>query len=180
MNMDAMTSAAVDIVPVWKQLTADARAELVEFWTSHKAMTRDAAAARADQAVCIGRTGDGAIWGVGTAVVRVLPRLRQPMYFYRQFFAPDHRGQRQTIPFFNRVRQVLQDYNRALPSPESLGMLVELENRILSQRYTEAHERASDSVFIGYSPRGLQLRVSYFEGAALLPPAPLPRVARAR
>jgi len=30
-------------------------------------------------------------------------------------------------------------------------------------------------VFIGYSPRGFQLRVIYFQGARLFPPAPLRR-----
>jgi len=171
----------LEVVPVWKQVTPDIRDELVEFWTRHKAIGDQASqAARADQAVCVGRTADGAIWGVGTAVVRVLPRLRQPMYFYRQFFAPDHRGQKQTVPFFNQVKAVLQDYNQSLPQPESLGVLVELENQMLSQRYTEAHGSESGTTFIGYSPRGLQLRVAYFEGARLLTPAPMPRAVRAR
>lgn len=171
----------LEVVPVWKQVTPDIRDELVEFWTRHKAIGDAASqAARADQAVCIGRTEDGAVWGVGTAIVRVLPRLRQPMYFYRQFFAPEHRGQKQTVPFFNRVKAVLQDYNRSLSAPESLGVLVELENQMLSQRYTEAYGSQSGTTFIGYSPRGLQLRVAYFEGARLLPPAPLPRAVRAR
>jgi len=168
----------LEVVPVWKQVTPELKQELVEFWTRHKAIGDEASQARADQAVCIGRTGDGAIWGVGTAVLRVLPRLRQPTYFYRQFFAPDFRGQKQTIPFFNRVKSVLQDYNQSLPAPESLGVLVELENQMLSQRYVEAYGSESGTTFIGYSPRGLQLRVAYFDGARLMPPVALPRVAR--
>ena len=171
----------LEVVPVWKQVTPEIRDELVEFWTRHKAIGDEASqAARADQAVCVGRTDDGAIWGVGTAVLRVLPRLRQPMYFYRQFFAPEHRGQKQTVPFFNQVKAVLQAHNQSLPQPESLGVLVELENQMLSQRYTEAHGRESGTIFIGYSPRGLQLRVAYFDGARLLTPAPMPRAVRAR
>jgi hypothetical protein len=31
------------------------------------------------------------------------------------------------------------------------------------------------TTFIGYSPRGLQLRVSYFRDATLLPPVHVPR-----
>ena len=45
-----------------------------------------------EQAVCIARDEAGAICGVGTAVVRCCPRLRQPMYYYRQFFAKSLRG----------------------------------------------------------------------------------------
>ena len=50
-------------------------------------------------------------------------------------------------------------------------MLLELENQQLASHYTRAYEPAADSTFIGYSPRGLHLRVSYFDGARLLPPA---------
>jgi hypothetical protein len=58
-------------------------------------------------------------------------------------------------------------------------VLVELENRQLAGHYDRAYVPEGDSVFIGYSPRGLQLRVSYFEGARLFEPARLARGQRA-
>lgn len=160
------------VVPVWKQVTPALEAELVAFWERNRALG-DAARAqeRAAQAVCIGRDDHGAVCAVGTAVVRVLPRLRQPAYYYRQFFDASQRGQRQTVPFMARVREVLQAYNASLPQPESLGLLVELESRLLASRYTRASEAGFH--FIGYSPRGLPLFASWFEGATLLPPAPI-------
>lgn len=166
---------SVEFIAVWGQVTPELQAELVGFWTRHKAI-EDAgiAAARVRQAVCIARDGEGEIVAVGTAFLKVLQRLRQPVYYFRQFFAPGFRGKGQAIPFFNHARQVLQAHNAALPSPESLGVLVELENGMLASRYTLAHVAAGDSTFIGYSPRGLQLRVSYFEGARLFAPALLP------
>lgn len=171
------TAAGFQAIVVWNKVTPELSAELVDFWTRHGALSDIGdATQRARQAVCIARDAGGAICAVGTAVVRVLPRLRQPMYYYRQFFAPEFRGHQQAIPFFNSVRQALQDYNASLGQPESLGVLVELESRLLATHYTRAHEPAADSTFIGYSPRGLQLRVSYFEGARLLAPAaPPPR-----
>lgn len=166
----------MEIIPVWKQVTAELKAELLSMWEQNNAMRdRAQAAARAEQAVCIGRDGHGALCAVGTAVVRVLPRLRQPMYYYRQFFSQQIRGNKQTVPFFNEARRILQHYNAALPVPESLGLLMELENPLLSTRYNAADSDAAGTTFIGYSPRGLQLRVAYFEGATLLPPVDLPR-----
>jgi hypothetical protein len=47
-------------------------------------------------------------------------------------------------------------------------------------RAARAYEPAADSTFIGYSPRGLQLRVSYFEQAQLLPLTPVRNRAGAR
>lgn len=164
----------VDIVPVWKQVTPRLGEELMAFWRDNKAIVDDtAAAARATQAVCIARDEAGAICGVSTAVVKVLPRLRQPMYYYRQFFAKSLRGKSQFIPVYLQTKQVLQDYSMSLAKAESLGLLIETENAKLNTAYPHAHEPAFDATFIGYSPRGAQLYVSYFDGAVLQPPTPL-------
>ncbi len=166
----------VEILPVWKNVTPALGEELMKFWRSNKAIADDsAAAARANQVICIARDEAGELCGVGTGVIKVLPRLRQPMYYYRQFFAPTLRGQHQELPFFQQAKQILQDYNASLVTPESLGILLELENSKIASAYTHAHEPSYGATFIGYSPRGLQLRVSYFDNAVLQPPAPLRR-----
>lgn len=161
------------VLPAWKQVTPALEQELLAFWQRNNAIAdASRAAERARQAVCIGRDADGGVCAVGTAVLRTLPRLRQPTYYYRQFFDAAHRGQRQAIPFANQAKAILQAYNAGLERPESLGMLIEVESRQLADRYTLAHEPESGYGFIGYSPRGLVLRVSWFDGATLQPPAP--------
>jgi hypothetical protein len=163
--------ASFEIVPVWKKVSAKLSAELVDLWQRTQALAdREQAIRRSREAVCIARDRSGAVCGVGTAVVRVLPRLRQPLYYYRQFFAPEFRGHKRALPFFNEARRVLEGYNESLAAPESIGMLLELENQQLVARYERAYEPAADSTFIGYSPAGLQLRVSYFKNACLLQP----------
>jgi hypothetical protein len=165
------TEISFDTVPVWKKVSAELSAELVDLWGRSQAIPDPARAIqRAREAVCIARDQSGAVCGVGTAVIRVLPRLRQPLYYYRQFFAPEFRGQKQAVPFLNEARRLLEQYNDSLPEPESLGTLLELENPQLAARYGRAYEPAADSTFIGYSPKGLQLRVSYFRNARLLQP----------
>jgi hypothetical protein len=169
-----------DITPVWHQMTPELKAELLAFWKAHRAIDDPARAkARADQAVCIARDADGAICAVGTAAVRILPRLLQPMYYFRLFLAEHVRGHRLMPPFFNRCREVLQAWNASLPKPESIGVLIELESSLLSTVYKQVHVPEMNSTFIGYSPRGLQLRVSYFDDAVLLPPVPLAALKRA-
>ena len=163
-----------DAIPVWQQVTPALERELLDFWQRNNAVENaDRARARAAQAVCIARDVDGAVCAVGTAVVRVLPRLRQPTYYYRQFFDEAHRGKGEALAFANASRQVLQAYNASLPRPESLGILIEVENPMLAKRYDRAFEPVTGYSFIGYSPRGLVLRVSWFDGATLLPPAPI-------
>ena len=169
---------------VWKQVTPELGRELVDFWRENRAIDPERAAKRAEQAISIARDGEGSIRAVATAEIRVLPRLRQPMYYYRLFLSRSVRGQGQVPAFYNHTCKVLQDYNAGLDAPESLGVLIELENPFLSAFYKEAYNAEMNSTFIGYSPRGLHLRVTYFEGARLGPPAALrivrrPRVANA-
>lgn len=170
----------VEIQTVWNNVTPALSEELMAFWRSNKAIVdHDAAAARASQAVCVARDEAGAICGVGTAVIKVLPRLRQPMYYYRQYFAKPMRGRSQLIPFYQQARQALQAYNGSLDKPESLGVLIETENAKLSSAYNHAFEPSFAATFIGYSPRGTHMYVSYFDGAVLQPPATVSRPVQA-
>ncbi|MDY0023189.1 hypothetical protein [Arenimonas caeni] len=165
-----------EIIPVWKQVTPELKQELREFWERNKALSNgEQADMRAQQAVCVGRGEDGKICAVGTAQLRILPRLRQPTYYYRQFFDPGIRGQHQTVPFARRVVQTLQAYNAGLEKPESIGVVAELQNKMLAGRYIGATQVEAGFIFIGYSPRNCPMFVSYFEGAELKPPAPLRR-----
>ena len=160
-----------EFIPVWQQMTPALTRELVAFWREHNAIPDEAAAEqRAAQAVCLVRDESGALCGVGTALLKIIPRLRQPTYYYRQFFAKALRGQHQELPFFQRCKQVLQQYNAGLKRPESLGILLEIENPKIAAAYKRAVEPGFEAVFIGYSPRGLQLRVSYFDDAILQAP----------
>jgi len=165
-----------EIIPVWKKVDAALKQELLDFWSRNKALREgDQADMRADQAVCIGRDQEGQVCAVATAVLRVSPRLRQPTYYYRQFFDPSQRGQHQTVPFVKRACEVLQEWNAAQAEPEAIGVLAELQNPKLKSRYSTAVIPEAGFIFVGYSPRNFPLFVSYFEGAVLKPPAPLRR-----
>lgn len=166
----------VEIIPVWRQVTPALAEELMRFWLDHKAIANaEQAARRAQQAIVVARDAGGALCGVATAVVRILPRLRQPLYYYRQFFAPKLRGRYQALTVFRRAKQVLQEYNATLPRAESIGLLLEFENTRLAGRFRRAHMPHTQATFIGCSPAGLQLRVSYFDDAMLLPPEQVAR-----
>src|SRR5262245_60008523 len=168
------TDVAFETIDVWRKVTPELQAELVEFWARHNAIPdAERAKARALQAVCIARNAQGALCGVATAMLRIIPRLRQPTYYFRQFFAPEMRGQQQARPFFQEACRILEAGNRQ--KPESLGILLAIENQGLNPHFAKAVGPSTGAVFIGYSPRGFQLRVIYFEGATLFPPAPLRR-----
>ena len=171
---------SLEIIPVWKNVTPELEAELVEFWIKNNAIAEEKdAAERAKQVACIARSEQGAIVGVSTVHPRIVPRLRQPMYYYRNFIAEDFRGKQLAAPFLLKTKEVLQDYNLALSKPLCLGIIIELENKSLAAHRNEAQWNEGFT-FIGYSPKGLHLRVWYFEGVRLFAPAPLKKVAKAR
>jgi hypothetical protein len=75
------------------------------------------------------------------------------------------------------TQTALRDYNLGLPKPEAIGIIVEIESTYINQRYPEAFWPATMFSFIGYSPRGLPVRVHYFTDFKLQPPV---RIARAQ
>ena len=150
-----------EIVNTWRNVTPELQAELADFWLSHRAIEDpERAKVRAQQAVCVLRDGQGALVGVATAFLQVRPRLRQPMYYFRQFIAPSVRRQQQALPMFRAACQALEDANRA--RPESLGVLMEIENPDLARVFSHAVGARTGAVFLGYSPRGHQLRAVYW------------------
>lgn len=161
---------SLEIVPVWKNVTPELSSQLIAMWARNHALPDPTKAAeRAQQAVAVGRdTETGAIWGVGTAVLGVVPSFGQPTYLYRQFFDVGARGLKQTMPFINRARDTLEAYNASLPKPESVGVMFELQNDALSERYRDLYQPEARAHFIGWSPRGRQLRIMYFEGARIM------------
>lgn len=163
---------SLEIVPVWKQVTPELSSQLIAMWARNQALPDPTKAGeRAQQAVAVGRdTATGALWGVGTAVLGIVPSFGQPTYLYRQFFDVGARGLKQTMPFINRARDILEAYNASLPKPESVGVMFELQNDFLAERYQGMYEDVARAHFIGWSPRGRQLRMMYFEGARILLP----------
>ena len=162
---------AAKITTVWKKVTPELEAELLAFWSANNAVGNDAdPTKRAKQAVCIARDEKGQLVGVSTAHPRIVPRLRQPMYYYRNFIAEPARGQKLAAAFLEASKKALQEFNLSQSKPLCLGMIIELENKAIAAHRNEAQWKEGFT-FIGYSPKGNVLRVWYFDGIKLFPPA---------
>lgn len=168
---------SLEIIPVWKNVTPELTSALISMWARNQALPDPTKAAeRAQQAVAIGRDAAGTVCGVGTAVLGIVPSFGQPTYLYRQFFDAGARGLKQTMPFLNCIRDTLEAWNASLPKPESVGVMIELQNDDMAVRYRDMFEEEARAHFIGWSPRGRQLRMMYFKGAKImLPPDAVPR-----
>lgn len=170
---------AVEIIPVWKRVDPELQAELARYWIDNGAMQDEAKAAeRAREVACIARK-EGRLIGVTTVYPRIVPMLRQPMYFLRMHIAQPARNEALSIPFLKASFAEVEKQELAKEKLTCLGMILSLQNERLAQHYNDAVWWQSKFVFAGYSADNLQLRVRYFEGATVPPPVVL-RKARAK
>lgn len=162
---------AVEIIPVWNQVGPELERELARFWIEHKAMLDEAKAAeRAAQVVCIVRDGDRLL-GVSTAYARIVPMLRQPMYYLRMYLAPEVRNQDLSYSVLNASFDTIEKQELAKEKLLCLGIILSIQNQRLARHYNEAYWPRTKFAFAGVSPEGQDLRVRYFEGVRLPPPA---------
>lgn len=160
------------IEAVWKKVSPELAQELAHFWVTEKALpTEQAALQRVKQVVCVARTEAGELIAVCTVQPKLVPRLRQRLYYYRTFVSAAHRNSKLVYPMMMAARTALQTYTQGLKLPECIGVIIEFENKILGSAYRQAFDEPSKFMFIGYSPKGLDLRVSYFDGMQLQTPA---------
>jgi hypothetical protein len=164
---------APEIVPAWNRVTPELQAELARFWIDHKALLDEGKAAeRAADAVCVARDG-GRLLGVSTAYPRIVPLLRQPMYYLRMYLAPEARGQAFSAEFLNRSFAEIEQHERAKDAPRCLGVILSIQNQRLAQHYNQAYWPRTRFTFAGFSRDNQVVRVRYFEGVRLPPPAQL-------
>ena len=167
-----MTDSAFSFVPHW-QLgeLVDSDAKVVEFWKSEGALANDVKAdERLRQVILHAETADGEVAAVSTAVAMTLPRLGQPMYYFRCFVGKKWRKTRLVLRVLQHSTEILETYARDNKFA-CVGVLLELENaRFAETMQQPVWPSPIPFVYIGKSQRNLDLRVKYFKGARLKKP----------
>lgn len=167
-----LTADTYTIDTVWETQTEELKEEIVDFWLRERALVgREQAQQRVSQVVLVARDGFGEIVGVCTAYPRQNPQLRHVLYHYRTFVAAEHR--KEMIGF--RLIVAARDYfnGRFLQGhdPHIIGMIIEIENPGIRNKFTRAIWAQTGFVFIGYNHRGEHVRVFYFDDAHINPVA---------
>jgi len=161
-----------NFVTHWPQGMPKDGAAVLEFWRRENAIGDEAQAQQRLREVVLHACAEtGEVAGVCTAIPITLPRLGQPMYYYRCFIGQDWRNTRLVMRMLRRAQMVLEDYARANDYP-CVGILLELENKRFSQMLRMPVWINPGFTYIGRSQRGLDLRVHYFRGARLKQTAP--------
>lgn len=162
----------------WGNLDEADAGNIVDFWLREKALpNEEMARERLDQIVYFARARDsGEIAGVCSAMPQTPPQLGLPVYYYRTFIGNDWRHTRLVFYLLARATAFLEAYARERDFP-CVGVLLELENtRFRDTARRRVVWRRPPYVYIGKSPRGLEVRIHYFEGAPMKRFEPGPNV----
>jgi hypothetical protein len=168
-NDVAATSAPFHFVAHWPQGSAKDGMAVLEFWRREKALGDEVQAQERLREIVLHATdASGEVAAVCTAVPITLPRLAQPMYYYRCFVGQRWRSTRLVFTLLNRAFATLERYARENRYP-CIGVLLELENERFGKSLRAPMWPGIGFVYAGKSGRGLELRVRYFRGARLKP-----------
>jgi hypothetical protein len=160
----------------WQQLDPATGDAIRAFWErEHANVSGDEATRRLDEVVAHVVDEHGDMVAVSTVAQKVLPRLGQPLYYYRCFVGQAWRSSKLVRPLLRHTQKVLEKYARERDYP-CIGILLELENEGFANTLRWAQWPGVDYTFIGISPRGLELRVRYFRGALLKTPEQVARL----
>jgi hypothetical protein len=171
-----MTEHAYKTITDWQQLDPETGKAIRAFWEREQAnVSGDEATRRLDEVVAHVVDESGELVAVATVAQKILPRLGQPMYYYRCFVGKAWRSSKLVRPLLRHTQKVLEKYARANDFP-CIGILLELENEGFADTLRWAHWPGVGFSFIGVSPRGLDLRVCYFRGAVLKTPQQVARL----
>ena len=119
------------------------------------------------------RDEQGALCGACLVQVRVLPRLRQPMYYMRSSGVRVWHGPGDP-ELHNATCDALEAYNRTLERPRRWACCSSSKAVFPVVPLQAGVPPEGDSTFIGYSPRGLQMRVSISGMRSCRLPRPCP------
>jgi hypothetical protein len=162
-----MTDSAFSFVAHWQTESAENDTKVAEFWKNEGALSNDVKTEeRLRQVILHAETADGEVAAVSTAVPLTLPRLGQPMYYFRCFVGKNWRKTRLVFRVLNRSAEILEAYARENKFP-CIGVLLELENARFAETLQQPIWPTTKFVYIGKSQRNLDLRVRYFRGARL-------------
>lgn len=164
------TKLNLEFINVKERTDASWQVSAEAMWKSHlPGMKEDELKKRLQQVVFLIQTPQGEIVGISTAFKAYVKQLKNHLYAFRCFIAPDFRIPGLTSTLLVKTRDYLEQIHQ-LDGPETercIGMITLVENERIMEHRREAIWPASKMVYIGNSGAGKHIRVYYFKGAMI-------------
>ncbi|WP_424963264.1 hypothetical protein [Ekhidna sp.] len=151
---------------VYEKLTEDRKQEVINFWTSEKALSEEQAKQRVDQIVLVARGEQDQIIGVSTMVKRLYEPIGKTFWVFRAFVAEKYRQQGVVLQLISSAKEELNARFYDGKDPEVIGILLKVQSPILMKHFPQATWPRTQFHYVG-TEDGCHMRISYFDGAKI-------------
>ncbi len=151
---------------VWRKVYEEIKKEVIDFWLSEGAIEKEEDAKnRANELLAVCKDNEKII-GVATGVKSLYPALKNHFLVYRSYVTEKYRHQGVAGLIYHHVYDEL-NRDGAFKDHKIIGILSAFENANLNKDRRAVWKEHRNLTFIGFDPRGVQLRVSYFDDAEI-------------
>jgi len=159
----------IKMVPAWQRDDGKIVKDATDFWLKLHALPADVTAERRARELCAAAYVGDELIGVSTMELRQSPNLRCRLGFFRCLVSPAQNHRRIAIRLTIYSRELLERWSRENPGEKVLGMATILENPNFDLLGRRPIWRAGGGEFwlIGYTPKGSQIRLTWFDRVRL-------------
>ena len=139
---------------------------MIELWKSNNLLPEESDPSRRSKQVVWAIFNDAdQVIGLSTAFPEFSKVLQNHVFMFRCFILPDYR-----FPgLLTKLTVMTRDYLNSIyktEDPQCIGMMSIIENERINE-YNKPIYKGGDMIFIGYTAKGMQMRIVYFDGATI-------------
>lgn len=170
-SLQPQKDSEASLVTLWQNRDPDAAGQAMALWDRLGVLPAGVSGRERAAQLCGAAFVGGALAGVSTVALGVLPQLKARFGFFRCLVVPEHRRRHLARQLAVHARQVLAGWSKANPREKVLGMVSVVENPRLAETSKlpvwSAPGIENGLLLVGHTLRGHQIRVSWFEHARL-------------
>lgn len=171
--------SAITFRTAWRKADPDLMRDAKTFWQSSRYLPKNVDPEERATELCAVAYRDEEPVGVSTATIEMVERLRCRMALYRCAVKIGLRRTPLSWTITEYSRDALERWSIENPGEKVMGLVAVMQSRELILRYPEVVAPAANLVFMGFSPAGFPIRVSWFKHATIPAEWP-PRPTKAR
>lgn len=163
--MSSARLAKINFRVAWRRRDQAIERDAMRLWERLRTLPSDVEPRQRASELCIAAYAGRELIGVSTAVIGELPALRNRFAFFRCLVDPKCRGVTVAGSLLMRSFRVLSDWSLGVPDEGVMGMVTVHENRPISQPVLTGPD--GSLALIGYTNAGAQIRLAWFDHAAV-------------
>lgn len=157
---------SIQFLPVWGELPDHLRAPLAEVWQVHGGLSDQEQQERLTQVALLAMAG-GKIAGIATVNKVYLEQLENYFFAFRCLIVPDFRAPGLDTALVIKTKEYLETlYDRDVEK-QAKGLVMIIQNEFIKKHWRQAVWKGADMIYIGETPRGEHVRISYFKNATV-------------